>query len=255
MENTPLDPMFDTMNRLQSLLFNVADVDSFLHQLAELAAGVLDPPVSCGINAQLDGRPVTVTSSDHRASRLDETQFSFGDGPCLQAMRTGVSVYVSDVETEQRWTPYIEAARDQGLRSSLSLPLTTHGQTVGAMNFFAFHAAAAFDPEQQQRCAIFAAQAAGALQLATRYLDDAELLDQVDQALSSRSAIDQALGILMAESRCSADAAFEELRRRSTQTNTKLRDVAAEVVQAISGQAPLEGKPFRTDRDRPTGSV
>ena len=244
--------MFAAISRLQTLLFNVADVDSFLTQLAELAAGVVDPPVSCGINAHFDGRPVTVTSSDHRASKLDETQFEVGDGPCLQAMRTGESVYVSDVETEQRWAPYITAAKDQGLRSSLSLPLNTHGKTVGAMNFFAFHTAAAFDTEQQQRCAIFAAQAAGALQLATRHINDAELLDQVDQALASRSVIDQAMGILIAQRRCTANAAFAELRRRSTQVNKKLRDVAADIVQNTSNEAPTPGRPFRTDREPPT---
>lgn len=246
---SPADPTLAALGRLQSLLLNVADVNGFLQQLAELAAGVVDPPASCGIDAHLDGRALTFVSSDDLANRLDETQFELGDGPCLQAMQTGQSVYVSDVATERRWAPYVAVARDLGLQSSFSLPLNTHGKTVGALNLFAFHAPHAFDAEQQQRCSIFAAQASGALQLATRHLEDNQLLDQLEHALTSRTVIDQAMGILMAQGQCSADIAFEALRHRSANSNQKLRDVAAEIVQRVSGQAPTEGKTFRSGRN------
>lgn len=253
MEDTPRpDPTVEALSRLQSLLLNVADVNGFLQQLSQLAAGVVEPPASCGINAHLDGRPLTVVSSDDRANKLDETQFDLGDGPCLQAMQTGEPVYVSDVATERRWAAYIASAREQGLQSSLSLPLNTHGKTVGALNLFAFHAPHAFDGEQQQRCSIFAAQAAGALQLATRHLEDNELLDQLEQALSSRTVIDQAMGILMAQGQCSADSAFETLRRSSANSNQRLRDVAAQIVQQVTGEAPTDGKPFRSRRTSTT---
>ncbi|MGI3783755.1 MAG: GAF and ANTAR domain-containing protein [Janthinobacterium lividum] len=252
MESTPEDPSVDAFRQLQSLLITLADVDTFLQSLAELAAGVVDPPASCGINTHFDGRPLTVNSSDHRASKLDHTQFDLGDGPCLQAMQTGQSIYVSDVAAEQRWEPFMNAARDEGVRSSLSLPLTIRGTTVGAMNFFAFHAAHAFDAEQQQRCAIFAAQAAGTLQLASRHLTDTRLLEQLEEALSSRTVIDQAMGILIAQQRCTADTAFGALRHWSTRSNQKLRDVAADIVQRTSGQAPTAAKPFQTHREPPT---
>lgn len=238
----------EALSRLQSLLLNVADVNGFLQQLAELAAGVVDPPASCGINARLDGRPLTVVSSDDRANRLDETQFDLDDGPCLQAMRTGQPVYVSDVATERRWGDYVALARGQGLRSSFSAPLITNGKSVGALNLFAFHSADAFDTEQRQRCLVFAAHAAGALQLAARHHDDNELLDQLERALTSRTVIDQAMGILMAQEQCTDDEAFQLLRSRSANSNQKLRDVAAAVVQSVSGQAPTSGKSFRSRR-------
>lgn len=243
----------EALTRLQSLLLNVADVNGFLQQLAELAAGVVDPPASCGINALLDGRPLTFVSSDDRANRLDETQFALGDGPCLQTMRTGQSVYVSDVATERRWVPYTTFAREEGLRCSFSSPLITGGKTVGALNMFAFHAPNLFDAEQQQRCLVFAAHAAGALQLATRHLEDNELLDQLEQALTSRTVIDQAMGILMAQGRCSADTAFDALRSRSANSNQKLRDVAADIVRAVGGEEPAAGKTFQSRRDRTAG--
>jgi hypothetical protein len=51
-------------------------------------------------------------------------------------------------------------------------------------------------------------------------------------ALESRAVIEQAKGVLMATAGCSADEAFELLRRQSQHENRKLRDIAAEVVAA-----------------------
>jgi AmiR/NasT family two-component response regulator len=55
--------------------------------------------------------------------------------------------------------------------------------------------------------------------------------------LTSRSIIDQAIGILMAQQRCSAGAAFEILRSASQGRNTKLRTIAADIVRAVGGSA------------------
>src|SRR5690606_28438462 len=68
------------------------------------------------------------------------------------------------------------------------------------------------------------------------------LTDHLRAALTSRSVIDQAIGIVMARERCSADEAFDVLRRGSQQRNTKLRDVAADLVSAVA-KPPGGGRP------------
>jgi AmiR/NasT family two-component response regulator len=54
----------------------------------------------------------------------------------------------------------------------------------------------------------------------------------------SRSAIDQAMGIVMAESRCDADQAFATLTRASNNRNLKLRGLATEIVTRVGGRPP-----------------
>lgn len=205
---------------------------------------MVDPPASCGITLHRDGEPLTVVSSDGRAALLDERQYEFSEGPCLHSMRTGQPVSVSDVSTELRWSHYIAAAREEGLRSSYTLPLTVHGVTLGAMNMYAFNVASAFDSAQQHACSVFAAQAAGALQLATRNARNNQLLEQLEEALASRTVIDQALGILMGRHSFGADNAFKLLRTQSQNSQRKLRDVAAQLVEETSGQVPSQGKLF-----------
>jgi AmiR/NasT family two-component response regulator len=53
----------------------------------------------------------------------------------------------------------------------------------------------------------------------------------------SRSAIDQAKGILMAARGLSAEEAFTELTRQSQQENIKVRDLAARFVEKVTRSA------------------
>ena len=67
----------------------------------------------------------------------------------------------------------------------------------------------------------------------------------LQQALVSRSTIDQALGVLMGQNRCSRDEAFGILRRASQNRNIKLRDVAAAVIDRYTGHPASPPSTFR----------
>ncbi|WP_244282959.1 ANTAR domain-containing protein [Streptomyces flavidovirens] len=60
-------------------------------------------------------------------------------------------------------------------------------------------------------------------------------ITQLRQALSSRTVIGQAQGMLMALAACSADEAWDVLVEVSQRTNIKLREVAAALVAAAGG--------------------
>lgn len=53
--------------------------------------------------------------------------------------------------------------------------------------------------------------------------------------LDTMPVIEQAKGILMAESRCSPDEAFAMLRAASQRSNVRVRDLAEEIVGRVSG--------------------
>jgi GAF domain-containing protein len=232
-EATP--ELVETFVALQTLLLTTEGIDSFLQEVAELAGQITLPSVSCGITAEYDGRPLTVASSDGRARALDESQYRLGEGTCLHAMRVGEVVDVPDTEVETRWPLYLQAAREQGLRSSLSLPLMVGNRSIGAVNVYCFDAKHDFDGETRRHADLFAAPASTALLLAFRQVKNTETTQQLENALSSRSVIDQALGIVMGQQRCSAEAAFALLRDHSQNNNKKLRLVAAELVARTSG--------------------
>jgi AmiR/NasT family two-component response regulator len=55
--------------------------------------------------------------------------------------------------------------------------------------------------------------------------------------MQSRAVIEQAKGIIMGERRCTADEAFRLIRKVSQDSNRKLRDVAAALVEQ-AGRSP-----------------
>jgi GAF domain-containing protein len=234
--------LLGAVGTLQSLLLNVEGVDTFLGELARLAADVVVPPASCGVTVRRDGRPLTAASSDARAERVDQVQYGFGEGPCLHTLSSGEVVDVSDLERDDRWPRYRARALEEGVRSSLSLPLVVDGEPVGALNLYGFGVGVLVGERQSAQA--FAAQAAAALTLLLRQTRLTEDTAQLEQALASRTTIDQALGILMAQQHCTADQAFALLRSHSQHNNRKLRDVAADIVARVSGAAPEPAPPF-----------
>jgi AmiR/NasT family two-component response regulator len=60
------------------------------------------------------------------------------------------------------------------------------------------------------------------------------LVAQIEEAMASRSVIEQAKGILMVERNCGDDAAFDLLRTASQRENVKLRDVARRLVHSTA---------------------
>ena len=52
--------------------------------------------------------------------------------------------------------------------------------------------------------------------------------------MANRAEIEQAKGIIMANTRCTAEEAFDILVRQSQHENRKLRDIAVEIVQRAS---------------------
>jgi len=65
-----------------------------------------------------------------------------------------------------------------------------------------------------------------------------ELTEQLRSSLTSRAVIYQALGVIMAQERCTQAKAFEIMRTASQNSNLKLRDIAAAIVTSVSGVPP-----------------
>jgi hypothetical protein len=62
------------------------------------------------------------------------------------------------------------------------------------------------------------------------------LVESLRNQLASQPIIEQAKGIIMANSHCDQDEAFDVLRRASQRTNIKLREVARQIVLKSSLQ-------------------
>jgi transcriptional regulator with GAF, ATPase, and Fis domain len=237
-------------SQLLGLLVEGPDLDAFLDKLVRLSADVVSPAAACGITVRSDGQPFSPAASNDLAAQVDEIQYATDQGPCLQALRTGTVVQVDDLSQEQRWDGYRPHAIAHGVLSSLSLPLTVEAETLGALNLYSA-TPGAFAGPQREHAEAFAAQCAAALTVGLRQLHQAQAQHQLAEAMVSRSVIDQAIGILMGQHRCTATVAFDLLRQASQNRNRKLRDIAADIITNVSGQPPQPRPGFQTRPDHP----
>jgi transcriptional regulator with GAF, ATPase, and Fis domain len=184
-----------------------------------------------------DNRPATIMATDDDTYELDRRQYELHDGPCLDAARRQVVNRWSLDQAEQRFPDFTSLAKEMGLQSYLSAGLSLAGRRLGALNLCS-EDVDGFSQLDEDMLTLFTMPAAAAIVSVGRYADARELAAQLQQALQSRAVIDRAVGIIMAQSRCSADEAFGTLSRASNNRNVKLRDLAAEIVSRVADQRP-----------------
>ncbi|GGT04540.1 GAF and ANTAR domain-containing protein [Streptomyces chromofuscus] len=229
------DDTFDSAYVVRWLL-ETDSLDGFLQALAD-AALELTGAEGAGVTIEREQRPLTVVSAGPAARKLDEKQYGLDDGPCLQSLRSGEEVTVDDMIGETRWGDYPAYAAACGIRSSLSLPIAARTDTAGALNLYAAPPRA-FTGGDLTVLRSLASQATGAIALAQRMSDTQDFAEQLQTAMQSRSVIDQALGVIMSQRRCTADEAFGILRSASQHRNVKLRDLCAELITSLTGRPP-----------------
>ena len=206
-----------------------ATLGDTLRKVSELACTAMSSSDMVGLTMLVEGRPRTAVFTDDKAPQIDAAQYDTGIGPCLDAFRHQQVYRIDDMDNDQQWPPFSEAAAAHGIQSSLSVPLLARHEGVGALNFYS-RKPAAFSDDDVVVGLQFAQQAAIVLANSQAYWDAHQLGQDMAEAMKSRATIEQAKGILMGAQRCSADVAFELLVRASQRENRKLREMAAEIV-------------------------
>ena len=171
------------------------------------------------------------------AQELDELQYALDEGPCVDAALTHDWYRSADVGADERWPLWGPRAADHGASSLLSVGLISDATTAGALNFYARGAGSFGDRDEIDLAILFATHAALAL-ASTRQLSG------LRTAVTSRHLIGAAQGVLMERYGLDLDRSFALLQRLSNQTNTRVVDLARELVTTgVLAELPEEPPP------------
>lgn len=230
---------YSAAEELHELLATDLEIADFVNELARVAASEMSKrfPVLCGITLQREKRAAVAGSSSEWAWQLDEIQAGFDEGPCLESQATQTVMCVSDANEETRWPDYMVTVRDQGLRSVLAVPLDLADTAKAAMNFYATDADA-FQQAEIEIAKRFAVLVSQAMRVALRIARHTETAEHRRIAMESRTSIDVAVGIIMAQNKCSQDEAFEVLANVSSNRNIKLGQLANDLVASMGQPTP-----------------
>ncbi len=225
----------DVTGALEALTAILRDEDDFRVLLQQVCAQVRHavPGVDEASVTLLEGeRPHTAAATAGRVTELDVDQYRIGDGPCLEAYRTGKIVRTSVAGAEQRWPNFARGAREAGFGSFLAAPLVADKRSAGAVNCYG-RQDDGFAAIDAQLLELYTTAVEAVLRTYHRYQDARETAENLRRALSSRAVIDQAKGMLMAIRQVDADDAFALLVEQSQRENAKLRDVAERFVARV----------------------
>ena len=222
-------PLQRSLAELSTSLVSDQSIADSLSRVAALAVEALPPAVFAGVTMMVDERVRTQAFTDPTSPEIDQAQYDSGHGPCLDSFRHGSVIVVESLERDGRWPEFAAAAKAHGVRSTLSLPMLSAGNPVGALNFYA-DVERAFGDAEVEIGQLFAAQATVVLVNAQAYWGARIKSEDLERALAGREVIDMAKGIIMNSIGCGPDTAFNTLVKQSQAENRKLRDVAAEIV-------------------------
>ncbi|WP_217235907.1 GAF and ANTAR domain-containing protein [Streptomyces sp. AC555_RSS877] len=223
----------DTPDTLEMAIVRSSGLDTLLRDLTDRAVEAVPGAAACSITVRRADRLLTLAGSRGMPSGLDQRQYENGSGPCVEAAETQAEQYASDLETETRWPTYTSYALSVGVRCVLALPIDVEGERGAALNLYGVETGALGGGRDAARA--FAARVGDAVNVALRVERRRESAADVRTALLSRSVIDQAIGILMAQERIDAHNALQRLRRVSQDHNVKLRDLCTDLVTRASG--------------------
>lgn len=218
--------------RLQDLLLQHSGMEDFAEALAALLSEHLAGWAVAGASLRIV-RPRRQPVLAGSAPPFTLLENGAEEDPAGHVLETGRAAVVRDLDMEDRWDGFRSAARRADVAAVAAVPVPGLGPAGAVLTCYSGRPGA-FGPEAVRAVERAAADLAPALALALRLDALAHRAHNLQAALESRTVVDLAAGIIMAQNNCSQERAVEILRSVSNSRNVKVREVAAGVVAVVS---------------------
>ena len=220
----------ELLDSISGVLRGIEDLPDYLDRVCHAVESAIASCDAVGVTVILDDRPRTAAYTTAGTLEIDALQYAVGDGPCLDAFRNRRVNHVDLSVALDRWPVFVAAAADADVRSLLAVPLVSGSQCFGALNHYGYRHST-FEEAESTLARLAASRAADAIASVVQLVGAHELAGQLESAMASRAVIEQAKGIIMGREGVDEQTAFELLRRRSQDTNVKVRTVAVQLVR------------------------
>jgi len=219
-----------TFVELADTLVEDYDVIEFLHLLAERCVELLGVTEAGVVLYDAHGRLRPLASSSERMRLVELIEVQTEGGPCLDCCHDGRPVREDDLEAASgRWPQFAAAALDAGFRSTYAVPMRLREERIGALNLFADRVNGLTEQDQALGQAMADVATIGLLH--ERVLQERSVvLGQLQSALNTRIALEQAKGIVAEQAGVEMGEALELLRGHARHHHRRLGDVVADVI-------------------------
>lgn len=177
------------------------------------------------------GRLTKFAAHTWRTRHLLRIDAQLQEGPCTTSHRTGERLEVDlDSDADWRWPRFTPEARGAGFLSVIALPLVHQGDIHGAVSILAASRIADADLDVDLVATLVEAAAVGIAQ-ARVYRTATGRAAMLQDTLDTRVLLEQAKGILAAQTQTTPDEAYQLMRRYAQDRGQLLQDVAEATIR------------------------
>ncbi|MEY9951567.1 ANTAR domain-containing protein [Leifsonia sp. EB34] len=207
------------------------DVVDLLQTVVELCSSLLDATDAGILLPNSTGELEVAASSSERSRLIGLLQLGEGEGPCVDAYRTGLLVTVDNIAaTYARWPSFATVAAESGYASMHAIPLRLRKETIGSLNLFRDRVGGFSADDAVTARALADGATIGILH--ERSLRESNIArSQLQRALDSRVIIEQAKGVIAHTQNVDMDTAFQLIRAHARNSRTRLSEVARQIVE------------------------
>ena len=200
-------------------------------RLCEVSADVLAMTGAGIMLMSGDTQRGSVCSSNDVSALIEELQYTFGEGPCVDAYRHDRPVLEPDLAkaTTARWLAFTPAAVAAGAQAVFGFPVQVGTIRLGALNLYRDQPGALSD-DQHADALVMAGVAARAVLAAQAKAPPAELAAELERRGNFRFVVHQASGMVSAQLGIGVGEALVRLRAYAFANDRLLTDVAEDVV-------------------------
>lgn len=173
-----------------------------------------------------DGTPETVYATNDLSAQLEDMQFTLGEGPCVEATRSGFPVLVPrlDAKSWQQWPTFGEHAASAGVAAVFAFPVRIGAISFGTLDLHR-RTPGQLSQNQLTHALTTVDQAAGLLMVVT-----ADELDGAVPETTYRMVVHQAAGMAMVQLGTTIEEAMLRLRAIAYVEGLPINDLAADLV-------------------------
>ena len=180
------------------------------------------------------GNRGVVCATDEVSARIEDLQFTLGEGVCVEAVTSGAPVMVADLHgsgaaAAERWPAFMEGVAAAGVRAIFALPLRVGVVSVGALDLYRDVPGAL--TTGQLSAALTAADAAAVALLQLDTGSASSFADSTAGRAAYQLQVHQASGMVMVQAGVTVEEAFLLLRAHAFAVARPVADVARDVVE------------------------
>jgi GAF domain-containing protein len=214
-------------DRLLRILSRLNDGDGSTSRLCAVCAEITEMS-GAGIMLLSGERPQgSICTTDAVSARIEELQYTLGEGPCVDAHRHHAPVLEPDLAnpTVVRWTTFSRSAVTAGARAVFGFPVAVGEVRVGALYLYRDRPGP-LTSEQHADALLVAQVAARSIIAMQADAVPGELGAELEAGGDFRFVVHQAAGMVAVQLGATVDEAMVRLRAHAFRTDTSVVDVA-----------------------------